>query len=232
MNFDRNTIVGFLVLALLFIGYFWWNSKEQTAYQKQKAIETAKQDSIAAIRAKERPVVSEQDSLHRDTLIKLKEAGSFQKTALDPEKLLVVSNELLTITFTSKGGQPKKVELRKFNGPDSTPVKLASTDFDKIDYPINAGTGAAYISTLNFSDTVTKNPDGSQIISCTLSSENGQKIKHIYTLRPDDYMIDFTLQMDGADKLLTQGNLNLIWQYKAVQQESDISFEKQNTQVG
>ena len=45
-------------------------------------------------------------------------------------------------------------------------------------------------------------------------------------------MIDFTLQMDGADKLLTQGNLNLTWQYKAIQQESDVSFEKQNTQVG
>ena len=232
MNFDRNTIVGFLVLALLFIGYFWWNSKEQAAYQKQKAIETARQDSIAAVKAKEKSVVSEQDSLHRDTLNKLKEAGSFQKTALEPEKLLVVNNELLSITFTSKGGQPKKVELRKFNGPDSTPVKLASTDFDKIDYTINAGTGAAYISTLNFSDAVTKNPDGSQIVTCTLSSENGQIIKHIYTLRPNDYMIDFTVQMDGADKLLTQGNLNLIWQYKAVQQESDISFEKQNTQVG
>ena len=45
-------------------------------------------------------------------------------------------------------------------------------------------------------------------------------------------MIDFTMQMDGADKLLTQGNLNLTWQYKAIQQESDVSFEKQNTQVG
>ena len=189
-------------------------------------------DSIKAVKEKESPVVSKQDSLHRDTLNKLKEAGSFQKTALEPEKLLVVNNELLSITFTSKGGQPKKVELRKFNGPDSTPVKLASTDFDKIDYMINAGTGAAYISTLNFSDAVTKNPDGSQIVTCTLSSENGQIIKHIYTLRPNDYMIDFTVQMDGADKLLTQGNLNLIWQYKAVQQESDISFEKQNTQVG
>ena len=232
MNFDRNTIVGFLVLALLFIGYFWWNSKEQAAYQKQKAIEAARQDSIAAVKAKEKPVVSEQDSLHRDTLNKLKEAGSFQKTALDPEKLLVVSNELLSITFTSRGGQPKKVELRKFNGPDSTPVKLASTDFDKIDYSINAGNGAAYISTLNFSDTVTKNPDGLQIITCTLPSDNGQIIKHIFTLRPNDYLIDFTIQMDGADKLLSQGNLNLIWQYKAVQQESDISFEKQNTQVG
>src|SRR5205814_7089815 len=53
-----------------------------------------------------------------------------------------------------------------------------------------------------------------------------------FSMRRDDYMIEFTIQMDGADKLLSQGNLNLIWQYKAVQQESDLSFEKQNTQVG
>ena len=90
MNFDRNTIVGFLVLALLFIGYFWWNSKEQTAYQKQKAIEQAREDSIKAVKERENPVVSKQDSLHRDTLNKLKEAGSFQKTALEPDRKSVV----------------------------------------------------------------------------------------------------------------------------------------------
>jgi len=38
--------------------------------------------------------------------------------------------------------------------------------------------------------------------------------------------------MTGADKLLTQGIMNLTWQYTAAQQESDISFEKQNTQIG
>ena len=45
MNFDRNTVIGFIVLALLFGGYFWWTSKEQTTARKPQAIEQA-MDSI------------------------------------------------------------------------------------------------------------------------------------------------------------------------------------------
>jgi len=121
--------------------------------------------------------------------------------------------------------------LTKFNGLDSTPVKLASTDDDKIDYGINTSNGATSISTLNFIDTLIKNPDGSQTVICSLFSDSNQTIKHIFTIRPNDYMIDFTVQIEGANKLLEDG-LNLIWRYKAIQQESDLSFEKQNTQVG
>ena len=45
-------------------------------------------------------------------------------------------------------------------------------------------------------------------------------------------MIDFDVQVNGADQLLPGGNMNLIWQYTAAQQESSLSFEKENTQVG
>jgi YidC/Oxa1 family membrane protein insertase len=231
MNFDRNTVMGFLVLALLFVGYFWWTSREQAASQKQRAIEMAKADSIKKATERQNPSVSVQDSMHRDTLNKLRETGQFQRAAFGPERLLTVDNGVLSITFTSEGGQPKKIELKKFNGQDSTPVKLASTDFDKIDYKINTSTGATYISTLNFTDTLVKNSDGSQTVICTVASDSSQSIKHIFTVRPNDYMIDFSIQLEGANKLLQDG-LNLTWQYKAVQQESDLSFEKQNTQVG
>ena len=231
MNFDRNTVIGFIVLALLFGGYFWWTSKEQTAARKQLAIEQAKKDSISAVQAKQNSVATQQDSLHTDTLNKIKESGQFQKAVFGPERFLTVNNGVMSITFTSKGGQPKKVELTKFNGLDSTPVKLASTDDDKIDYGINTSNGATSISTLNFIDTLIKNPDGSQTVICSLFSDSNQTIKHIFTIRPNDYMIDFTLQIEGANKLLEDG-LNLIWRYKAIQQESDLSFEKQNTQVG
>src|SRR4029079_11062115 len=231
MNFDRNTVIGFIVLALLFGGYFWWTSKEQTAARKQLAIEQAKKDSISAVQAKQNSVATQQDSLHTDTLNKIKESGQFQKAVFGPERFLTVNNGVMSITFTSKGGQPKKVELTKFNGLDSTPVKLASTDDDKIDYGINTSNGATSISTLNFIDTLIKNPDGSQTVICSLFSDSNQTIKHIFTIRPHDYMIDFTVQIEGANKLLEDG-LNLIWRYKAIQQESDLSFEKQNTQVG
>jgi YidC/Oxa1 family membrane protein insertase len=45
-------------------------------------------------------------------------------------------------------------------------------------------------------------------------------------------MIDLETYLKGADKLLSQGVMNLTWNYTAHQQESDINFEKQNTQVG
>ncbi len=232
MNFDRNTIMGFLVLAVLFIGYFWWTSKEQASFREEKA----RQDSIAnANRPKVDTTALKTESEENDSIVKIKTSGIYQKAINETETLKTITNKLLTITFSSRGGQPKKIELNNYNGPDSTPVKLASTKFDKIDYPINTLSGSSvYISDLNFLlDTVIINADKSTIITYTLNPDSaGPVIHHQFTIRPDDYMIDFSISMDGADKLLTQGNLNLTWQYKAVQQESDVSFEKQNTQVG
>jgi len=233
MNFDRNTVIGFIVLALLFVGYFWWTSKEQAAYRKEKA----RQDSIAnANKPKNDAVALKNEAGKRDSLAKITTGGAFQQAVFDSERTVSVKTDLMEITFSTRGGQPKKVELTKFNGPDSTPVKLASTDFDKIDYSINTGANSSsYVSELNFHlDTIITNPaDKTHLVLFTLKPDNaGPAIHHQYKLKDGDYMIDFAVQMEGADKLLTQGNLNLIWQYKALQQESDVSFEKQNTQIG
>ena len=224
--------MGFLVLALLFIGYFWWTSREQAAFRREKA----RQDSIAnASRPKIDTTALKIQTSKNDSIAKIKSGGAFQKAIVDSERLLVINNNLLQITFSTKGGQPKKIELKKFNGPDSTPAKLASSDFDKIDYSINTSpTSSTYISDLNFHlDTAIENADKTQVVMYTLKPDSGgPSVHHQFIIRPDDYMIDFTVQMDGADKLLTQGILNMTWQYKAAQQESDLSFEKQNTQVG
>jgi YidC/Oxa1 family membrane protein insertase len=233
MNFDRNTVIGFIVLALLFLGYFWWTSKEQAAFRKEKA----RQDSIANAN-KPRPnidtTILKTESAKNDSLAKIKSGGNYQKAIIDSERTVTIVTDLLQITFSTKGGQPKRVELKKFKGTDSTPVKLASTDFDKIDYSINTGSNSsAYISDLNFHLDTVINTGGNYFVKYSLKPDSaGPAIHHQFNLRDGDYMVDFTMQMEGADKLLTQGNLNLTWHYKAVQQESDISFEKQNTQVG
>ncbi len=48
MKFDRNTVLGFIVLGILFIGYFYYNSKEQNeqlAWKKTQDQARYKQDS-------------------------------------------------------------------------------------------------------------------------------------------------------------------------------------------
>lgn len=238
MKFDRNTVIGFVILAGLFFGYFYFTNKQQSEYRKQQAEkqkrEKAIQDSINLVNK------PKQDSLSRiaDSVAKITKVGSFQAAIKDTtEKLVVAENELIKVTFTNKGGQVKKVELKKFKGLDSNEVKLAASSFDKLGYAINTGNNTtANTAELYFNAAEpVKNADGSQTIAFTLQSFDSTAstaITHKFTIRPNDYMLDFTADLTGADKLLTQGNMNLTWQYAAAQQESDIDFEKQNTQVG
>lgn len=238
MKFDRNTVIGFVILAGLFFGYFYFTNKQQSEYRKQQAEKQKREKAIRdSINLVNKP---KQDSLSRiaDSVARITKVGSFQAAIKDTtEKLVVTENELIKVTFTNKGGQVKKVELKKFKGLDSNEVKLAASSFDKLGYAINTGNNTtANTAELYFNAAEpVKNADGSQTIAFTLQSSDSTAstaITHKFTIRPNDYMLDFTADLTGADKLLTQGNMNLTWQYAAAQQESDIDFEKQNTQVG
>jgi YidC/Oxa1 family membrane protein insertase len=234
MNFDRNTVIGFVVLAFLFFGYFIYTSKEQAAYRKEQA----RVDSIAnANRPKQDTIALKKDSARFDSLNRASQAGTaFASAAQVTERFDTVESPLLKIIFTNKGGQPKNVFLKKFKQHDSSYVELVSSDFDKIDYPVHSGTDkTAQIDNLYFAPAViTKNPDGSQVVSFELSAadNSGASITHQYVIRPDNYMVDFNIQMKNAAGLLDKGILNLTWQHKASVLEPNLSYEKQNSEIG
>ena len=145
----------------------------------------------------------------------------------------MVENELLKITFTNKGGQPKSVELKKYSSlnTDKT-VVLGGTDFDKISYSVNASKKPAAISELYFSPgTLVKNADGTQTVEFTSRGGNDEIITHSFLIRPSDYLIDWTVQLKGADQLLTQGAFNLTWQAQPHQAETDVTYERQQTNI-
>jgi YidC/Oxa1 family membrane protein insertase len=237
MKFDRNTVIGFSILALLFLGFFWYTNMEQAEYRKAKAIEDARLDSIAKANP---PVIDSakfvRDSLHNDTANRIAKAGNFKDAGIGTEQEVYAENDLFKVAFTNKGGRPKWIELKKFKNMDSGHVRLASTEFDNISYTINTSNGnSAQTSELFFSKVGTsRNKDGSETVAFYLQSDSTstEAITHTFTIRPDDYMIDFEAQLKGADKLLVNGKMNFNWNYTALQQESDIDFEKQNTQIG
>ena len=132
MNFDRNTVIGFVVLALLFMGYFYFNSQQQSVFLKEKQ----RQDSIAKLNQPKPSVTPQSDTASKDSTIRPQMGGEFQQYGGGSEQLQVLENDLVKVVFTNKGGQPKSVELKKYKTSDSTLVKLAATDFDQINYTI------------------------------------------------------------------------------------------------
>jgi YidC/Oxa1 family membrane protein insertase len=240
MNFDRNTIMGFIVMALLFLAYFWYNSKEQQAYLIKQKIEKAKQDSIANAN---KPKTDTTAAAIKQVVVnaenkKLDSAGGFQKAASGTEQLDSLQNDLIKVVFTTKGGQPKYVELKKFNDQKGNPVRLAGTSYDKFDYKINTGIGNAEDSA-NVTDFYfamgkrNKNPDGSESIDFVLAADSADvSITHRFTVKPDNYMIDFNVDLKNAGNLFTQGIMNVTWQNQAKQTEKKINTEKENAHIG
>ncbi|MEO8583894.1 MAG: membrane protein insertase YidC, partial [Flavitalea sp.] len=219
-----NTVIGFVLLAVLLFFYLFLSTKSSQELQKQKQHEG---DSIASVQRV-------QDSLRiaHDTTSRVNANGTITTAPQTNEQFVAVENEVLKITFTTKGGQPGRVELKKYRSFDSTPVILSGMPFDKISYPINTGQGSsAQVGELFFNPgTVTKNADNSQTVTFQIAVAGGTVI-HQFTIKPNNYMVDWNVQMNGADKLLTQGAFNLTWQSEPMQHEKDVVYERQHANI-
>ena len=231
MNFDRNTIIGFALLAALFFGFFYYTNRQQSALQKQKAFDDSVarvKDSLASLNQQKKIPVTAVDTSNK---VVIDSSGRFSQNTQGTEQLVAVENDLIKVVFSNKGGQPKFVELKKFKGPDSANVKLSGPEFDKIDYTLADKSKTDSISGLFFSGgQVTKNGEN-QIISYQLQGQDGSLVTHKFTVKPD-YMVDFDLSINGATQLLQNNTLFITWQNRAVRQQKDLSYERQQSQIG
>ncbi|NNV56490.1 membrane protein insertase YidC [Limnovirga soli] len=232
MNMDRTTVIGMVLLAILFFMFFWYTNKQQQGiaeYQKHIADSTKKAND-AKIKPADK-IAAFKDSLQRDTAAKISAAGNFTDAAIGTETLTVIETDLIKATFSNKGGSLKSVQLKQYKGPDSLPVLLSGGDNDKLGYTINtAPNQSAETSTLFFGNAVvTKNGDSAQTISYTINGQDGQSITHQYTIRNANYMIDWNILLNGADKLLTSNAMNLHWDVQMHLQQVSHAYEVQQS---
>ncbi|MBW7891415.1 MAG: membrane protein insertase YidC [Chitinophagaceae bacterium] len=231
MQFDKNAILGFVMLALMFLGFFYFTRVGQLEVEKQnKQI----QDSIAGIRPKVDIIQERADSVQIETQARKTAAGQFVSAVSGTEQEVILENDLLKIVFTNKGAQPKLVQLKRYNSIDSQGVKLVQEGFDKLSYPINTEANRIIQTSDLFFEggAVSSNEDGSQTVTYTLKDSSGRGIVHRFSLPKDQYMVDWTIEVEDVNNLLTQNSINLIWQNEVKQHEKDITTEKRETQIG
>ena len=224
---ERNTVIGFVLLALLFFGYFYYTRQGQVVLEQQKQ---HTQDSLDRIQHKKDSLAALTNPAKKDSVIKPNISGF--NDSVKTEQLTVLENDVLRITFTNKGAQPKIVELKKFRTFDGKPMILQNGTFNKISYPVNSGTNqTVQTSDLFFTGQPITSENGKQTITYQLQNAGGQVIQHQYVLSQDDYMLDFNISFNGADKLVTQNKINLTWQAQASQAEKDISHERLQSHI-
>jgi len=227
---DRNSIIGFALLAVLFFGYFYYSKQGQLTAEREKQ---HIQDSLNKLKPKIDTTVKMQKATDSLAAKKDSSLSGLKQDSTGKEQFVTVENKVFKITFSNKGGQPQKIELKDFKTFDGKPLILQDGSFNNISYTINTGINqTAQTSDLLFTPLpVQTERDSSKVIGFTLQTNNGESVEHQYVIKPDDYMIAFNIKLNGANKLLTQNTLNLLWQAKAVKMEKDIEWETQQSHV-
>ena len=134
---DKKTILGIVVVAVLFLGFAYVNTKQQEKYQQEMAAWQAYQDSVAAA---SRPAVPAADSVaggvaesvvaaSGETAASEAEAdlaqtvrqrriaamGEYLTAAQEAEpEEFTVENEVMTVRFSTRGGQITGVTLKDY----------------------------------------------------------------------------------------------------------------------
>jgi len=235
MQTDKNTVVGMVLLAILFFAYFYFSNQQQQALevQKQHQEDSLNRIKAATLKLKDTSALNKK-ILQKDTLDKLNAAGDFATAALGNEQLTIVENEVIKVTFSNKGGSVKQVELKNYtSNVDKKQIVLGGNPNDKMSYAINTGNNSSNLVSNLFFPTpkVEKNADNSQTISYTIAAANGESLTHQYIVKPNEYLIDWNINMVGADKLISNGNLNFLWNWTTVQKEKSTIYERQMSNI-
>ncbi len=223
-----------ILLAVLFFAFFWYSSKQQKAAADYQA---KQQDSIARVNAlKVTPLDSIQartDSLKSDSAGKAEMAGEFTNSSTGTEELTLVENDVLKAIFTNKGGQLKSIELKHYTSYNNKKVILSGGNNDEMGYSVNtAPNHSSMTNSLYFNiPKVDSTADGTKTITFLLTKPSGESITHQFIIKSGNYMIDWNIMLNGADKLLTRGLMNFQWQEHPQQHERSVTYERQMSNI-
>jgi YidC/Oxa1 family membrane protein insertase len=237
---DKNTILGFVLIAAILIGFSVLNRPSEEEIARQKAYN----DSITRVQLAQQEVEKQaqvqQDITAENTAVASDSAsmekfmnahGDFKSSVYGEEQLFVLENELVKITLSNKGGKVIAAELKNYLSQDSLPVKLFNQEEADFSFTMAlrnnhiVNTSALYFKPVS---AITMDEAGNQKITFRLQSDADAYFDFTYTLPADDYMLDFVVSSKEVNTIMPLGSNYMIvnWDTKIRQQEKGRQFEE------
>ena len=223
---NKDTIIGFVLIALVLIGFSWWNRPSAEQIEAAK-----KQDSIANV-MKEK--AQQQDSIlqaaaKNDTVAQADTTALFYAAQQGNSQLITLKNSKLELTIDTKGGTLKKAVIRNFKSIDgSDNVTLFDGDDQQLRFMLagkqeNIITSDLYFAPSEQTDTT---------VTLTAQAQNGGELTLRYRLGKD-YMLSMSLQSKGLAGFFSPSykEVEMEWTDHCRQQEKGYSFENRYTAV-
>ena len=238
---DKNTILGFVLIALIILGFSQLNKKSD----KEIASEKRYSDSIAFVEQNKTALsgkvaigaVSKDSTAVKDTTNKVNGTdafGDFSVASKGTEKFYTLENELVKITLSNKGGRIYSVQLKKYNKRDTLNKALPLILFNDKESSMGFTLVTNNNRVINSADLyfepasgITKDANGNQTLILRLKTTGKAYLDFAYTLPAKDYLVSFGLKANEMNTVMPAGinSLDMQWFSKIRQQEKGRKFE-------
>ncbi len=231
---DVNSIIGFVLIFGILIFMFYQNKPtpeelEEQAKQEQVEAKAAQEENIDKEIVAEAPVLNLNDST---AVANYKsQIGAFGFTA-PSAATTVLENEVLYLEISNKGGHIIEAKMKNFVTYDSIPVYLIKDG--------NSSFGLNFSTTDNrvlntkdlYFEPSLSNSDNNQVLSLKAKVSNNQYLEYRYEMKPDDYLVDFTIRSQGLDRVMNDSKpVTLDWQLKGIRHSKSIEYENRYTRL-
>ena len=222
---NRDTVIGFVLIALVLIGFSWYNQPSAEQIEAQR-----KEDSIAAV-MKENAQKQQADEAARKA--RANEAAKNDSTSLFYSALsgqnsdVVLKNDKVELTFSTKGGTLSKAVVKGFADKDGNPDV---TLFDAKDQRMNFLLAGKQDNIITQELFFTPSNQSDSTVTMTAQATGGGSIVLDYKLGPD-HMLHFSLTANGLSGIFapTYKEMDIEWSDHTRQQEKGFYFENRYT---
>ena len=232
---DKNSIIGFVLIGVIMIGFTWFQNRQ---YREQMEIQ-AQLDSVARV---EQMAEIAMDSLKRaqglvpengETQVKVMNMPAYKDSMLsvarlaEPE-LVKLENDKIEVVFNTKGAQPYSVRIKDYKAYDSTDLYLIKPQMSSYDISIYAG---EYINTKDFTFEVASRTDTSLVMR--LPFAQGGYIQQEFNLSEGSYMVENQLSFVDMDNVIPRNvsMFDIDWGVVIPRLEKGYKNEKQYSKV-
>ena len=234
---DKNTLLGFLLIGIVLFAFSWLNKPTPEQLEAQRRY----QDSIAQIELTKQLDMQKEDSKSiadnsfdnlpdsvREARLK-SNFGVFADAMTGTDDVTVLENSLIELHVSNKGGRISYARLKDYTTYDDKPLVLFEGKDASLDFTLVTATNRV-LNTGEMYFTPVKTQDPNQLIM-RLNTGEGSSLDFIYTIKPDDYMVQFDIKGSGLNGVLAPSTtaLDMVWKQKIRQQEQGIKYENRYT---
>ena len=230
MNNNKNTVIGFVLIGLILVGFSWYNTRIFKEQERARFVA----DSIARVEAlKNAPkidsaVLAMNDSIAKAQYMAQMAAPMYKDSLLEAaskaqEEFFELENNKIKVTFTTKGAQAQQVLVKDYYTHDSLDLYLMKKGAGNLSVDFYTD---QQLSTSDFNFTKVGQTDTSLVFRLQFG-ENAY-IEHEYTLADDSYMVDFNLRMVGMNRYMSRNvsQLGIDWSLDVPRLERGYENEK------